>query len=425
MFLSSLRQRVSQFVNPESSSIVEANIRNLYIEIAFASVIGAIAANFNGAFAARLGASETLIALLSSIPALVAALTSIPFARFLERRRNRRAWLLGSLLLLRVMYGFVAVIPFIFTVNTATWVVVWLILINLPSIFFTNGWLALLGEVIPENRRAFVFSRRSIFWSVGMVVISAVVGWYLDQYDNVFPQNYQLAYFIGFIFALISTYYVARIRTPEQTQRSPKEAVSILDTDDQPLRITPPIRRMLVNTLVYQAGLFMPGPLFIVYYINTLQATDGWIGFNSAAGSAGAVMGYLIWERLLRRHTFGWAMRRATLLTWLFPVGVAIFPNLGLIVLVNWIVNLVHPGVDLSSTNIILRLTDPRHRTVILGWYNTVINISAFAMPLVGVALANVIGIPGVMLIAGVLRLAGGVLFNINRVDDPENETTL
>src|SRR5688572_27604981 len=81
-------------------TVTERNIRYLYLEILFAAVLGGIT-TFNSAFAIRLGASKELIAWLSAAPALIAAIGSIPSARFLASRRKRKAWLFGSLFLTR------------------------------------------------------------------------------------------------------------------------------------------------------------------------------------------------------------------------------------------------------------------------------------------------------------------------------------
>jgi len=50
-----------------------------------------------------------------------------------------------------------------------------------------------------------------------------------------------------------------------------------------------------------------------------------------------------------------------------------------------------------------------------------VVNISMFIGPLAAVPLSIWIGIPGVMLIAAILRICGGVLFQINRVPETTN----
>src|SRR4051794_11063405 len=104
-----------------ASSVTERNIRYLYIEILFASILGGII-TFNSAFAIRLGASNELNALLYSAPALLSAIASIPSAHFLARRVNRRLWLLGSVFFMRLGYLIVALMPLLFPSHTATWV---------------------------------------------------------------------------------------------------------------------------------------------------------------------------------------------------------------------------------------------------------------------------------------------------------------
>src|SRR5439155_27272817 len=108
--------------------------------------------------------------------------------------------------------------------------------------------------------------------------------------------------------------------------------------------------------------------------------------------------------------------------TWVFPVTVAITPNLTLIMLSNFAVNVMHSGVDLGNFNVLLKLTRPEHRTTFMSWYNAVANGSVFIAPLVGAWLAGYVGIPAVFLLSGILRLAGGILFNVNRVEEPVAE---
>jgi MFS family permease len=291
--------------------------------------------------------------------------------------------------------------------------VLWIILLNVPSIFFTNGFQALQGELIPEHRRAFVMSRRSIIYSIGIVIISALAGAWLDSVK--FPENYVVLYIFGFITVLGSQYYLNRIVVPDLPER-PAQAVQ------QPRRkveMSADMKKMLFNSAVYQFGLVMPGQLFNIFYVRTLNTSDGWLGLNSAAGSFGVVVGYIIWERLLRRRSFFWGQRRATLFTWLFPFIVALFPNIYVILFINFFVNLIHPGVDLSSINVLLKLSSPEDRPVYISWFNMVVNLSMFAGPIVGALIARQWDIPTVLMLSAGLRIVGGILYNVNPVEDP------
>src|SRR5947209_3294070 len=93
-----------------SPDIIQLNIRYLYLEVFFASILGAII-SFNSAFAIHLGASDTLIAILTSAPALLSAIASIPAARYLTTRKNRKIWLFSSLFVTRFGYLVVALMP--------------------------------------------------------------------------------------------------------------------------------------------------------------------------------------------------------------------------------------------------------------------------------------------------------------------------
>ena len=406
-----LRQR---FTLAQPANVTEWNIRYLYLEIIFASILGGIV-TFHSAFAIRLGAQQDLIAWFSAAPALIAAIASIPAARFYAHRRKRKTWLFGSLLFLRLGYGIAGLIPLFFTTNPALWFVIWIVALNVPAIFFSNGFNALLGELVPEQRRAFVFSRRSIFSSIGVVTITILAGIWLDHMP--FPLNYQIMYAFGFIVVLGSQYYLNRLAFPDQEVPPPNKDVAVQRTER--VVLSREMRRMLINVVFYQIGLTLIAALINVYYIDTLKVSDGWIGLNTAAANAGVIIGYIAWERFLRRHTFSLAMRRASLLTWIFPFVVGVSQNLTLIVLANFAVNLIHPGFDLSSFNVLLKLSRPEERTVYFSWYNTVVNGSIFVGPLLGAWLSGHIGIPMVLVLSAVMRFAGGILFNINQVEVP------
>src|SRR5262249_3873786 len=149
----------------------------------FAGLMQAVV-SFNSAYVIRLGASNEMVGLLTSLPALVTAIASIPSARFMQSRRKRKFWMLGSLTAYRGGYLMLAILPWLLRDNLFTasiFIVWWFILLNLPLFFFGNDGNAVLGELLPDNRRAFVFSRRSIIVSLTVAFGSALVGQLLFQ----------------------------------------------------------------------------------------------------------------------------------------------------------------------------------------------------------------------------------------------------
>lgn len=385
----------------------------MYAEIAWAAILVGVF-SFNAAFAIRLGASKEAIALLTSVPALITAALSVPSARFIESRKRRVSWLFGGLYTQRFMYGAVALIPLLAPdhITASSWLVAWLILISLPTILHSNGLQALFAELIPENRRAPVFARRYVILFGIMAVVTPLAGIWLDHLP--FPLNYQLLYVIGWLTSMGSNYYLHRLRLPAaHVKRATFEVQAQHDAPRTPLNVRGPVGRMLLNLFVYYFALMFPAALFTPYYINNLNASDGWLGLNAAAGSIGLIIGYTFWERMLRRHPYRWVLRRAPIFALLYPVLIALIPDLTLLLIFNLALSAVHPGVDLAGLNTTLKLSRPENYTMIMSFYTMVINAAAFLAPLAGVWLADrpQIGIVGALLITGALRLVAGILF--------------
>ncbi len=424
MSLNSLRAR---FVGERSSNVTEINIRYLYAEIFFAGIMGAITVTYNTLFAVRYVADPTLAAALSGIltaaPALIAILLSIPSAGFLDRKKRRVTWLFGCLLFIRLGMVVVVLLPFAFSDKTAAILLVaWFVVLSVPVPLFLNGFNALLAELIPQNRRAFVFSRRAIIYSLVITATLPVTGLWLNFAP--FPLNFQVVYLIGILFTMGSQFFLMRLVIPANGTFAPQNVVVPVKTTaavEPKARapLTPLFRKMLFNSLIYQLGLQISGPLFIIYYVNTLHASDGLISVNTAIGTFGVVFGQLLWEAVMRKRSYAWVLRTATLGTWMFPFVVAFSHQFWLIILANFVVNLIHPAVDLSSINVIFSWSKPEERNLYMSYYMTAISISAFIAPLVAVPLAQWISIPGVMLLAAVLRFSGGLLFRYNRAPEP------
>jgi MFS family permease len=411
-------------VNP-----TENNIRFLYIEIFWAAILGAIT-TYNALFAVRLGADTALVGILTAAPALVQAILSIPSARYLESRSNHKAWLFGSLLFMRLGHLGMVILPWVAPYNTSLWLVVWILVLVAPLSFFSNGFNAMLAEIIPDRRRAFVFSRRTIIWSLTNVGVLLITGTYLEWSQSRFPLNYQIMYLVGTICALGSQHYLMKLVVAEHKEaleRRSAAAVRLTGATQTATKLpadsvaqgslSPVMRRMLFNTFVYQFGVFLPGPLFVVHYANTLKISDGLISLNGAVGTLGVVFGLVLWEALIRKWGFAWALRTATCFTWIFPFTVGVTQDFYLIIFANLIVNMIHPGFDLSAINVVLNACKPEQRNMYMSYYTTVFQISAFIAPLLAIPLVNQLGIMGAMLIAASLRLTGGFLFQRNRVE--------
>ncbi len=157
----------------------EHNIWYLYVEVFWSGIFMAVVA-FNATYALRLGASNTMIGWLSSIPSLLAMAVLVPSARLLESKSNRAPWIRGSLYLGRAAFIGAALSPWLVRGRAAEAVIVVLIARTVPMTFFSAGFEPLFADVIPLRDRAKVVSTRNIIQSVTVAACTFLFGRWLD-----------------------------------------------------------------------------------------------------------------------------------------------------------------------------------------------------------------------------------------------------
>jgi len=461
------RRRLTQ-----GRSRTERNILFLYLEIFWAGVFMAALA-FNATYALRLGASNSLMGWLSSIPALFAMIVLMPSARFLESRSDRGPWMHWSLAIGRGAFLGAALVPWIFKQHAAEAVVAVLILRAIPMQFFSAGFSPMLADVIPIRDRAIVLANRSIIMSATIAICTFLFGKWMDAAASIpwatFPTNYQIVYIVGTVAGLLSTTFISRVQLPETAviaaRKAEPSAAAADAADPAPAPLKRRLRvwlwartlvaratsavaaiwrallaklrgarlsaqtmakenqgfvRIVINSFIFDCGAWLVGPLYMILFVNQLGASDSWIGLNTTLANIGVIGGNLVWRRLMDRWGTDRALRASVPMAASYAFLVALFPNLTLILLWGVLINLVNPGVNLSHTSTLYELCPPGRRASYMATYATIANVGAFLAPLAGVALSNVMDIRWVLFIGGVIRLAGAGLFQIYRVRPAE-----
>ncbi len=432
-FLSQVRERAGARIKAARIRLRGANLQGkidhniwyLYVEVFWAAMLSAAAA-FNATYAVRLGASNTMVGWLSSAPALIAVFVLVPAARLLERKTQRAPWIWGSLFLARLGYGLIAMLPWLIGGHRAEATVGLLIAISIPSAFFSAGFNPLLADVVPERDRARVFANRNIIAGLTIAVLTFLAGQWLDVATRIrwaaFPVNFQVIYIIGFVAAVISSAYLLKIKVPESkiVARPPRQKVTLTHVKTM-FGQNRYFARIILNTLLFGFGEWLIMPLYIIFFLRHLNATDGWVGLNSTLANIGVIIGYALWQKLI----YKWGDARTLLVT--IPLSasyaflVSLFPNLTAILVWGVLINIINPGVNLSHFNILLKLCPDERRASYIAFYSTIINMGAFIGPLIGVALSKTLDIRLLLIIGGSIRLLGALLFHVFpiKVADP------
>jgi MFS family permease len=393
----------------------DRNALYLVLEMGWASIL-ASAIVFNSAFAVRLGATNTQVGLLTSIPALMAVLVSIPSGRFLQTRRQSKPWILSALTIYRSGYLLLALLPWLALTHLplGTQVIITLVVFTLPAHFFNVGFIPMLAEVTPEGRRAAVFSARNIVYNASLTVTVFLFGQWLNWAR--FPFNYQVMYIFGFLTSLMSVVNLIKVKVPDRlvTPPQPRQSRSLSEQirlARQSIASHPGIFRITTNTFMHGMGVWGASALYTLYFVRVLGASDAWIGLQGTVASACTILGYALWRWVIGRVGESKVLRCTIVCLGLYPLLSGLLPSLTAILFVSGLNALISPGVNLAHFNTLLKVTPPESRPAYTALYMAFVNTGAFIFPLVGVWMADRIGLAPTLVACGIFSILGSTSF--------------
>jgi MFS family permease len=373
---------------------------------------------FMGIFAVRIGASNVQVALLSSLPALMSLVAMIPGARFLDSRADRKGWTARFLLMHRAFYVVLAVIPFFDPSRQSTLLVAAVALMNLPGAVGNIGWQALISRVIPPERRAAAFATRNRLMNLAGAVTVVLAGQGIDLVQH--PLGYQIAFGLGFLFALGELAILNRLELSPAPVQDPS-ARRLTGSHDRVADRARFIRYTAASVVFYLAWQ-TPWPLFTLYQVRVLEASNAWISLLSLVNTGGTLLGFGFWARQAQRRGHMWTLSASTAGLWVVPVIYAYSTNLATLAAFNLLIGAVFSGVALSLFNYLLEVTPEEYKTTYLAYYTSAVNLSGVVAPMVGVWLLGRLGFTNAFLLCAAFRVAASLLYRLLYVLDRRSD---
>ena len=394
----------------------------------FWATLFAGAHTFAGAYAIRLGATNSEVSLLSSLTALTAALVLLPAGRFLAQRSRPKRWIISGLALYRAGTLLFVVLPLMRVggLSTGTLFVIIFTVLTIPLHIFNLGFIPLLAEAIPEPQRADGFTARNVIQGAAMAASTFLFGIWLGWLP--YPLNYQSMFLFAFVVAMISLYYLARVKVPVKVKPAlppkgpaagPRQSLLVRGTRflTAPLKVQG-FARIFVNSFLFSIGLWAAGPLFLLYPVRDLGASEAWLGAYGSIGNLATIFGYLFWRRLIARRGEARVLKYVVPLMGLYPLLVGATPSLPLILVLVGLNGLVVAGFNLSHFNTFLKVIPEAERHNYTALYLAVANVGAFITPLIAVYAAERVGFSLVLIACGLLTVAGSLMFWLRPVGE-------
>jgi len=412
------------FTRPANTQ--ERNTRNVLIDGIGVGIVSGVA-TFLSVFLVRLGASPFLVGLLTSMPALTGIVLALPVGRMLERQRNivpwysrARVWVLGS-------YALTGLVPFIFPLEVAPIpiIVIWAIA-TVPQTIVNVAFTVVMGAVAGPDKRYYLMSRRWSILGVTTSVTVALAGWLLESIH--FPFNYQMVFIGSFLGGLLSFVFSSRIVIPNQdlAAASPRglRRRDRLREGIAALRENTTFSRFLLSQFVFRCGLTLALPLFPLYWVRELQASDGWIGIINTVNSGVLLVAYFIWSTLSRRNGARLVLLVCSFGLGFYPLLTGLTHTVTPLPLYAGMAGIFMAGIDLVLFDMLLGTCPPNHTASYVALYQLTIYVATFLAPTLGTFLADSFGPAPALFVSSGLRFAGAALFVLLRVGANERQET-
>ena len=401
------------------ATLDERNQRNVLVDgigVGLASGIG----TFLSVFLVRLGASDFLVGLLTAMPTLTGMILAMPVGEFLTRQRQIVPWFSKARLFVLSCYALTGLVPFLVARHQPEAIILIWAAATLPQTIVTVAFTVVMGGVAGASGRFTLMSRRWSVMGLTNTITVLVVGQVLGLF--VFPLNYQIIFIGSAVGGLISYIFSSSIKLPP-AEIAPQRQ-SLLETirvHGNTLRKNQSFVNFIIAQFVFQWGLALPTPLFPIYWVRNVQASDSSISLINSVTTAVTMVAYLIWTRANKRRGERWVLLLSTVGVSFYPLLTALTGHVALLIIWAAMAGFFVAGINLVFFDIVLSTCPEDHQAAYVGMYQTTIFVATFLAPMVGSTLASTVGIVPALMLGTGLRLAGAGLMGLLKVGKAES----
>jgi MFS family permease len=380
------------------------------------SVNTGLGSNFITPYALKLGANNTQIGLLTSVPNLVASLSQLETPKLMEKASRKKivtncvmvqalTWLPISLVaILFLFFGGNAMIA-------PTLVIIFYTVYLLMGTLVSPAWSSWMGDLVPEKERGRFFGRRNRIVGFAGIIAMLVGALFLDFFKN---WNYALLSFVAiFMVAMVARLISWHYLTKQQEPKFKYEHEYYFSFSNF-------VKRMRNNNFgrftIYVASMDLmvnlAAPFFAVYMLKELNLNYFVFTVITVSASLATVLSMPFWGKFSDRYGNLRALKICGLLIPAIPILWLVSPNPIYLVFVQFISGTVWAGFNLAAVNFIYDAVSRQRRGICFAYFGTLDGICIFVGATLGGLFATYANV-GFMstllllfLVSGVLRLA-------------------
>jgi predicted MFS family arabinose efflux permease len=344
----------------------------------------------------ELGASALQLSVLASAGA-ACLLLSLGLTRLIDSHRPL-PWVVWPGFLAR---GLFLLVPFI---HTAWPFVGVLVAGTLLGTIAGPAQTALVEQLYPRSERGRALGTVRVIGALAAIVLALGAGYVLGRFGHRWP--FAAAGVAGMAAALWQRRLPLPSAAAGRASARPRlaEAWRVVREDRR-------YRRVLLASSIFGTGIWLMMPANPILLADVMQATPGHVGVLAAAAAVAALVGNVVWGRLVDRRSSVPALRMVYTLGTLTPLVyfvISLFPRTPWALLAGSVSeSLMHTGLDLVWMLTVIELGGAQRTTQYAAIGATLAGVRGIAGPLLSALVIETLGLRAVYLMAAALMGCG------------------
>lgn len=345
--------------------------------------------SFFSAFALFLKATNAQIALLASIPPLLASLAqlvSVWCGRYVQRRQS--IILFGAYMQCFLWLPLLA-LPLLFPEHAVTLFIIVIVFYQASSHLIAPQWSSLMGDLVPQRKRGRYFGMRTRYATVASFSALVIAGSLLHWFDahGATVAGFIVIFSFAAIARLVSAYYLSHMYEPPRTAELPSTTFNVKAWTRR-FRNSPAVRYSMFYAC-FQATVSISAPFFTVYMLRELKFSYLEFMLVTATSVLLHFTSLTTWGRI----SDAWGNRVIIVFTGAiittFPLLWLVSTNIAFIIGVQMLSGLCWSGFGLATTNFLYDTVPAGKRSQYLAFHNVLGAIAVCAGALLGGILAT------------------------------------
>ncbi|MCL2363783.1 MAG: MFS transporter [Defluviitaleaceae bacterium] len=405
-------------------------------------IMGAItlAVNNHSIFALRLGAGDFHLSMLQFLPQILNMLILIPAGLFADSLINKRRMLSGALFgaaFFFILAGMSAFVP----VHTVYVFLGFIALANVSIAMYNLSWQAYFPEVVDETQRNAVLTFRARVTMTVSVFMPLISGGILASVASESGKIivHQVFYVLVGTMLVANAIYLRRIKAtapaaPRRITRAQfAEAAKSLGRNK-------PFVIFAAVALFFHITWHMDWTLYFIGQANYLEMNEFLLSLTSVGATLAQLLTIGFWSRQNAKHgvekpvTYGIFGLAFCPVAMILALSVPTWMGIPVFLVTNFLAHIAFATIAISFFQCLLKVVDPKYRSLSISIYTCFIMLSNAVMPVAGVGLYRALGgnmhaLRNTFVIVFFLRIAATLLWRLRiyfmekgaKPDDPSN----